>query len=66
VIPKPQIDLKKRENFRPISLININAKILNKISQTKSKDTSKQSFIMIKYSSSHGCRDGLIYGKPLN
>jgi hypothetical protein len=41
--------------------MNINAKILNKIMQTVSNNTSEISFTTTKYASSQGCRGGSTY-----
>ena len=61
LIPKPNKENTKKENYRPISLMNIDAKILNKILVNRIQQHIKSSCAMIKLGLFQGCKDSSVY-----
>ena len=60
-MPKPEKDTTKKENYRPIHLMTIDANIANKVLANKTQEHTKKSYTMSKWVSSQDHKDGSTY-----
>ena len=60
LIPKPDKDATKKENYRPILLINIYAKVLNKIQANRIQQHIKKIIHHDQLGFTQGCKDSSI------
>ena len=61
LISKSDKDTTRKENYRPVSLTNIDAKIHTEIVANKSNSLLKRSYTVIKWNLSLGCKNASIY-----
>ena len=61
LIQKPDKNTTQKENYRPISLRNIDAKVLKNFLETEFNNILKRSYIMIKWASPQGYKNSAIY-----
>ena len=61
LIPKSDKDNTKKENYRPVSLMNIDTKILNKILANRIQQHIKKLIHPVKLGLFQGCKDSSIY-----
>ena len=61
LVSKPNKDAIREENYRQLSLMTINVKILNKILANLIGSTLKGSYTMIKWDLSLRCKGGSTY-----